>query len=51
MYRGTVAIPISKSFINAVAKDLDAETVLELSEIDQRRRARDNFNYDNRQLG
>ena len=51
MYQGTVAVPVDTAFLNLVDKDLDAETVLELSEIDQRRRARDNFNYDNRQLG
>ena len=51
MYQGTVAVPVDTAFLNLVGKDLDAETVLELGEIDQRRRARDNFNYDNRQLG
>lgn len=51
MYQGTVAVPVDTTFLNLVGKDLDAETVLELGEIDQRRRARDNFNYDNRQLG
>jgi hypothetical protein len=51
MYQGTVAVPVDTAFLNLVSEDLDAETVLELGEIDQRRRARDNFNYDNRQLG
>lgn len=51
MYQGTVAVPVDTAFLNLVNKDLDEETVLELGEIDKRRRARDNFNYDNRQLG
>jgi hypothetical protein len=51
IYKGTVAIPIDPTFLNLVTQNLDAETVLELSKIDQRNKARDNFNYDNRQLG
>ena len=51
MYKGTVAIPIDPTFLNLVTKDLDSQTVLELGQIDQRNKARDNFNYDNRQLG
>lgn len=51
MYKSTVAIPVKISYSNMLTKDVDAETVLELSRRDQERTARENFNYDNRQLG
>ena len=51
MYKGTVAIPIDPTFLNLVTKDLDAENVLELGQIDQQRQAREGFNYDYRQIG
>lgn len=51
IYKGTVAVLIDPTFLNLVNKDLDSETVLELDKIDQQNKARENFNYDNRQLG
>lgn len=51
MYKSTVAIPVKISYSNMLTKDVDSETVLELGQRDQERRARENFNYDNRQLG
>ena len=51
MYKSIVAIPVKISYLNMLTKDVDSETVLELSGRDQERRARENFNYDNRQLG
>lgn len=51
MYKGTVIIPVDTTFLNLVTKDLGAETVSELMEEDKKKQARDNFNYDNRQLG
>lgn len=51
MYKGTVVIPVDTTFLNLVTKDLGAETVSELMERDKEKQARDNFNYDNRQLG
>lgn len=51
MYKSTVAIPVKISYSNMVSKDLNAETVLELGWRDEERYARENFNYDNRQLG
>lgn len=51
IYKGTIAIPVDTAFLNLVTKDLDSETVLELAHRDKERLARENFNYDNRQLG
>lgn len=51
IYKGTVAVLIDPTFLNLVNKDLDSETVLELDKIDRQNKARENFNYDNRQLG
>ena len=51
MYKGTVAVLIDDTFLNLVNKDLDSETVLELGQIDQQNKAREDFNYDTRQLG
>jgi hypothetical protein len=34
-----------------VTKDLGAETVLELGDVDQQNKARDNWNYDDRKAG
>ena len=51
IYKGTVAIPVDTTFLNLVTKDLDSGTVLQLGEIDQKRKAQENFNYDTRQIG
>lgn len=51
MYKGTVAVLIDDTFLNLVNKDLDSETVSELGQIDQQNKAREDFNYDTRQLG
>ena len=51
MYTGSVAIPVDDTYLNVVGQNLDATTVIELSKLDQQNKARENFSYDDRQLG
>ena len=51
IYTGSVAIPVDDTYLNVVGQNLDAATVLELSKLDQQNKARENFNYEDRQLG
>ncbi len=51
MYTGSVAIPVDDTYLNVVGQNLDATTVIELGKLDQQNKARENFNYDDRQLG
>ena len=51
IYKGTIAIPVDTTLLNLVTKDLGAETVLELGDVDQQNKARDNWNYDDRKAG
>ena len=51
MYKGTVVIPVDTTLLNLVTKDLGSETVLELGNVDQQNKARDNWNYDDRKAG
>ena len=46
MHKGTVAIPVDTTILNLVNTTLDAETALELEDVNKAKQGRANWDYD-----